>query len=83
MRGTAKVGSYQGKVCQASNRNAFDESGVSPYISQEPTGLSALHIDLLIPREVITDINTKILLGRDNFKLRVGHGHMIDKDDGF
>ena len=81
MRGTAKVGCYQGKVCQASNRNAFDESGVSPYISQEPLGLSALHIDLLIPPEVITDINTKILLGRDNFKLRAGH--MIDKDDGF
>ena len=43
--------------------------------------LSTLHIDLLIPREVIRDVNTKILLGRDIFKLRAGH--MIDKDDGF
>ena len=64
-----------------SNRNTFDESGVSPYISQEPAGLSTLHIDLLIPREVIRDVNTEILLGRDNFTLRAGH--MIDKDDGF
>ena len=51
------------------------------YQSQETAGLSALLIDLLIPREVIRDVNTKILLGRDNFKLRAGH--MIDKDDGF
>ena len=43
-----------------SNRNAFDESGVSPYISQEPAGLGALLIDLLIPRAVIRDVNTKI-----------------------
>ena len=35
----------------------------------------------LIPREVIRDVNTEILLGRDKFKLRAGH--MIDKDDGF
>ena len=34
LRGTAKMGSYWGEVCQASSRNAFDESGVSPYISQ-------------------------------------------------
>ena len=54
---------------------------LSPYISQEPAGLSALHIDLLIPREVIGAVNTKILLGTENFKLRAGH--MIDKDDGF
>ena len=74
-------GSYKGKVCWASNRSAFNESGVSPYISQEPAGFSALHIDLFIPREVIRDVNTEILLGRDNFKLRAGH--MIDKDDGF
>ena len=51
-----------------------------------PRGLLALahctlHIALLIPREVIRYVNTKILLGRDNFKLRAGH--MIDKDDGF
>ena len=50
--------------------------------TQEPAGLSALHIDLLIPREVIRDVNTKILLGTDNFKLRASH-MMIDKDDGF
>ena len=81
MRGIAKMESYLGKVCRASNRNAFDESSVSPYISQEPAGLSALFIDLLIPREVIRDVNTKILLSTDNFKLRAGQ--MIDKDDGF
>ena len=68
-------------MCRASNRNAFDEFSVSPYISQEPAGHSALHIDLLIPREVICDVNTKILLGTDNFKLRARH--MIDKDDEF
>ena len=50
-------------------------------MSQEAAGLRALHIDLLIPREVIREINTKILLGRDNFTLRAGH--MIDKDDDF
>ena len=50
-------------------------------MSQEPAGLSALHIDSLIPGEVIRDVNTKILLGTDNFKLRAGH--MIDKDAGF
>ena len=50
-------------------------------MSQEPAGLSALHIDLLMPREVFRDVNTKILLGRDTFKLRAGH--MIDKNDGF
>ena len=38
-----------------------------------------MHIDLLIPREVIRDVNKKILLGK--FKWRAGH--MIDKDDGF
>ena len=81
MSGIAKMGSYQDKVCLESNRNAFDESSVSPYISQEPAGVSALHIDLLIPREVIRDVNNKILLGTDNFKLTAGH--MIDKDDGF
>ena len=81
MRGIAKMGSYLGKVCRASNRNAFDESSVSLYIFQEPAGLSALFIDLLIPREVIRDVNTKILLSTDNFKLRAGQ--MIDKDDGF
>ena len=75
------MGSYLGKVCRASNRNAFDESSVSLYISQEPAGLSALFINLLIPREVIRDVNTKILLSTDNFKLRAGQ--MIDKDDGF
>ena len=68
-----------------SNRmNAFDESGVwcfSLHIPGACWPLSALHIDLLIPREVISNVNTKILLGRVNFKLRVGH--MIDKDDGF
>ena len=37
-------------------------------------------IDLLIPREGIGDVNTKILLGRDYFKLRACH--MIDKADG-
>ena len=49
LRGIAKMGSYKGKVCRcrASKRNAFDESGVTPYISQGPSGLSALHIDLL------------------------------------
>ena len=77
----SQEGSYKGKVCRASSRSAFDKSGVSPYISQEPAGFSALHIDLFIPREVIRDVNTEILLGRDNFKLRAGH--MIDKDDGF
>ena len=77
MRGIAK----RDKVCRVSNRNTFDEPGVSPYISQEPADLSTLHIDLLIPREVIRDVNTEILLGRDNFTLRAGH--MIDKDDGF
>ena len=46
-----------------------------------PMSLLALLIDLLISREVICDVNTKILLGKDNFKLRAGH--MIDKDDGF
>ena len=81
MRGIARMGSYYGKVCQASNWNAFDESCVSPYISQEPAGLSALHIDFLIPCEVIRDVSTKILLGRDNFKLTASH--MIDKDDVF
>ena len=81
MRGVAKMGSYLGRVCGASNRNAFDESNVSLNISQEPAGLSALFIDLLIPREVIRDVNNKILLGTDNFKLTAGH--MIDKDDGF
>ena len=40
-----------------------------------------MHIDLLIPREVIRDVNTNILLGTDNFKWRAGH--MIDKDDRF
>ena len=44
-------------------------------------GLSALFIDLLMPLEVIRDVNTKILLSTDNFKLRAGQ--MIDKDDGF
>ena len=56
------------------------------FLRTYPRSLLALaHCTLtcLIPREVITDINTKILLGRDNFKLRAGHGHMIDKDDGF
>ena len=53
MRGIAKMGSYLGRVCGASKRNAFDESNVSLNISQEPAGLSALFIDLLIPREVI------------------------------
>ena len=53
MRGIAKMGSYLGRVCGASNRNAFDEYNVSLNISQEPAGLSALFIDLLIPREVI------------------------------
>ena len=61
--------------------NAFVGSSVSPYISQEPAGFSALRIDLLIPREVIRVVNTTILLGTDNFKLRAGHA--IDKDDGF
>ena len=42
---------------------------------------SALLIDLLIPSEVIRDVNTKILLGRDSFKVRAVHN--IDKDDGF
>ena len=68
-----------------SNRmNGFDESGVwcfSIHIPGACRPLIALHIDLLIPQEVISDVNTKILLGRVNFKLRVGH--MIDKDDGF
>ena len=35
---------------------------------------------MLIPSEVIRDVNTKILLGRDSFNLRAGH--MIEKDDG-
>ena len=64
-----------------SNRmNAFDESGVwcLVFLCTCPRGL---HIDLLIPREIISDVNTRILLGRVNFKLRAGH--MIDKDDGF
>ena len=56
----------------SANRNAFEESGVSPYTSQEPAGLSAMHIDLLIPRKAIRDVN--------NFKLTASH--MIDKDDG-
>ena len=47
-------------------------------VSQDPSGLSALLIDLLITREVICDVNTKIFLGRDNRA-----GHMIDKADGF
>ena len=68
-----------------SNRmNGFDESGVwcfSIHIPGACRPLIALHIDLLIPQEVISDVNTKILLGRVNFKLRAGH--MIDKDDGF
>jgi len=81
LSGIAKMGSYLGKVCGASNRNAFDESSVSLNISQEPAGLSELFIDLLIPREVIRDVNTKILLSTDDFKLR--SGQMIDKDDGF
>ena len=33
-RGIAKMGSYWGEVCRASKRNAFDESGVSPYITR-------------------------------------------------
>ena len=70
MRCIAKMGSYYG----------FDESSVLLYISQEPAGLSAFHTELLIPREVIRDVNTKILLGTD-FKLRASH--MIDNDDGF
>ena len=53
LRGIAKMGSYLGRVCGASNCNAFDESSVSLNISQEPAGLSALFIDLPIPREVI------------------------------
>ena len=68
-------------MCRSSNSNAFDESGVSPCISQEHAGHSALFIDLLVPREVIRDVNNKILLGRENYKLRAVH--MIDKDDGF
>ena len=63
-----------------SNRmNAFDESGVWCFSVHVPGG--SWHIDLLIPREIISDVNTRILLGRVNFKLRAGH--MIDKDDGF
>ena len=58
MRGIAKMGSYLGRVCGASNRNAFDEYNVSLNISQEPAGLSALFIDLLIPREVIRAVST-------------------------
>ena len=63
-----------------SNRmNAFDESGVWCFSVHVPG--ACWHIDLLIPREIISDVNTRILLGRVNFKLRAGH--MIDKDDGF
>ena len=58
-------------MCRASNRHAFDESCISPYISQEPAGLSALLIDL--PREVIHDVNTEILHGRGDFKRRARH----------
>ena len=39
-------------------------------VSQDPSGLNALLIDLLIPREVIRDVNTKIFLGSD---YRAGH----------
>ena len=42
---------------------------------------SALLTDLLIPSKVIRDVNNKILLGRDSFKLRAVHN--IDKDVGF
>ena len=49
-----------------------------PTVSQDPSGLRALLFDLLIPREVIRDVNTKIFLGRD-----YRAGHMIDKVDRF
>ena len=42
---------------------------------------SALLTGLFIPSKVIRDVNNKILLGRDSFKLRAFHN--IDKDDGF
>ena len=47
-------------------------------VSQDPSGLSALLIDLLIPSQVVRDVNTKIFLGRD-----YRAGHMIDKANGF
>ena len=47
-------------------------------VSHDPSGLNALLIDLLIPREVIRDVNTKIFPGSD-----YRAGHMIDKADGF
>ena len=56
-------------MCRVSKRNAFDESGFSSYISQEHAGLGALHIDLIVPWGVISDVDTKILLGKVNFKL--------------
>ena len=55
------MGSYYGKVCRASNRNVFDDSGVwffSVHIPGACRPLSALLIDLLIPQEVISDVNT-------------------------
>ena len=53
-----------------SHRNAFR---FSSYIAQEPAGLIALLIDLHARHEVLRDVNTKILFGRDNFKLRAGY----------
>ena len=47
-------------------------------VYHDPSGLSALLIDLLIPREVIRDVNTKIFLGSD-----YRAGHMIEKADRF
>lgn len=59
-----------------SHRNAFR---FSPYIAEEPAGLIALLIDLHARHEVLREVNTKILFGRDNFKL--GAGFMIVIDD--
>ena len=53
-----------------SHRNAFR---FSPYIAQEPAELIALLIDLHARHEVLRDVNTKFLFGRDNFKLRAGY----------
>ena len=82
MRGIAKMGSYKGEVCRASNvMLLMSLVFLRTYPQWSMLAFGELLIYLFIPSEVIRDVNTKILLGRDNFKLTVVH--MIDKDDGF
>ena len=82
MRGIAKMGPHKGEVCRASNvMLLMSLVFLRTYSQWSMLAFSALLVYLFIPSEVIRDVNTKILLGRDNFKLTAVH--MIDKDDGF